>query len=474
MAPARLPAAQRAFFIFQSPSTETVPGTVATNFTITLTYSNASGTINNAVFTNGVSVSPSGQGVTAALSSIYAGPINSGGGTTNLMLTVSAASNAPANTAYQIIVAATNNSFTANVPPGIATITNTLVVGPPPNSNGFTIALSPAAVSCRAGTATNFTTTVTLMDCSATISGTITNGVTVSGPDPTNVTASLNDFRAALTNNFGQTDLILSINVNSNAAAGSYTITVRGTNSAFTANPTPGVASAAFTLSLASLKQFAVGLDPVAETLTEGDVGKVTVAVTLTNLSDALQETITNSVAVFGPRPANSVTAGLSSVYASPSARGGTATITLSITNNASGPPGTYQVIVSAANSDFTDNAPTPGIASATNFLTVTALPLSIQEFRVTGTNLALTGAGGGPGSPCLVFASTNLALPLSQWTPILTNGYDANGRFNLLIALTNTLNPNAAAQFFVLAPAMGTTPVATPTFTPPARSHLL
>jgi hypothetical protein len=87
--PNGVPAAQRAFFIFQSPSTEMVPGSAATNFTVTLTYSNASGTINNAVFTNGVSVAPSGQGVTASLSP-FTSPIASGGGTGTLPLTISA------------------------------------------------------------------------------------------------------------------------------------------------------------------------------------------------------------------------------------------------------------------------------------------------------------------------------------------------------------------------------------------------
>jgi hypothetical protein len=82
-------AAQRAFFIFQSPATEVVPGNTATNFIVTLTYSNASGTINNAVFTNGVSVAPSGQGVTASLSP-FTSPIASGGGTGTLPLTISA------------------------------------------------------------------------------------------------------------------------------------------------------------------------------------------------------------------------------------------------------------------------------------------------------------------------------------------------------------------------------------------------
>ena len=44
------------------------------------------------------------------------------------------------------------------------------------------MALSPTAASCLAGIATNFTSTVTLEDHSLTLSGTVTNGVTVSPP----------------------------------------------------------------------------------------------------------------------------------------------------------------------------------------------------------------------------------------------------------------------------------------------------
>lgn len=43
-------------------------GSIATNVIVTLTYSNASGAINNAVFAKGVSVTPPGQGVTATSS----------------------------------------------------------------------------------------------------------------------------------------------------------------------------------------------------------------------------------------------------------------------------------------------------------------------------------------------------------------------------------------------------------------------
>jgi len=244
-------AAQRAFFIFQSPAVETVPAGLATNVTITLTYSNASGTINNAVFTNGVSVVPSGQGVTASLNSTSPA-VSDNGGTATLPLSLSATAAASGNTAFQIIVSATNNAFTANVPSGIASITNTFVVGALANSNAFSLALSPATASVPAGVATNFNATVTFVDYSATISGLITNSVTVGGPDPAHVAAALNNNYAALTSNFGETNLTLTITVDSNALAGTYTITVVGTNNAFAANPTPGSAAASFSLTLTS------------------------------------------------------------------------------------------------------------------------------------------------------------------------------------------------------------------------------
>lgn len=460
-------AAQKQFFVFESPASEMVPAGIATNTAITLTYSNASGTINNAVFTNGVSVTPAGLGVTAVLSSTYAGPINSGGGTTNLTLTISMTSNAPANTTFQIVVSATNNSFTANASPGVASITNVFMTGAEAYSNAFSMMLSPGAAVCRAGTTTNFSSTVTFVDHSATISGTVTNNVSVSGPDLLNVTASLNNRYAILTNNFGQTNLTLTVNVNSNAAPGDYAITVTGTNSAFTDNPGPGAASASYNLTVSTVKEFSLGLSPQVETILGGAVSHIAVTVTVTNLSTMLAEPVACGVTVSGPNPGN-VTAGLSAGSVFPTAAGGTVSFTLSITNNDSSLPGIYQVVVGATNGDFTDNVPVPGIALATNLLAVTSPPLSIQHFSLSGKNMDVTGVGGGPNGQYLIYSSTNLVFPLSQWTHLLTNTFDLNGNFNTLLALSNTLYPNAASQFFaVVSPAIGTNPVATPVFSP-------
>jgi len=355
--PHRLAAAQRAFYILQSPSTETVPGNLATNFTVTLTYSNASGTINNAVFTNGVSVAPSGQGVTASLSP-FTSPIASGGGTGTLPLTIAATASAAAGS-YTAVVWSTNGSFTANTPiPGVVSSTNLFIVGASANSNAFSTALSPVAASGLAGLAANYTSTVTLVDYSSTLAGWVTNGLSVSGPDTVDVTASLDNQYAALAANFGQTDLTLTITVNAGAAPGAYTITVNGTNAAFTANLTPGVASATYTL------------------------------------------TLTNTAMVKPAQPA-------------------------------------------------------------------------IQSFGLSGSTLTITGTNGVSNWPCVVLASTNLALSLSRWTPVITNTFDGSGECHTSFGLTNTLSSTAGQQFFTLfQPTNPLSPVASPTFSPAAAPY--
>src|SRR4029077_17184693 len=126
----------------------------------------------------------------------------------------------------------------------VASITNTVTVGAPANSNAFSISLSSGAGASASGIATNFVSAVTLVDQSSTVSGIITNGVSVSGPDTVDVTAMLDNAYAAVTNGFGQTNLTLTILLNSNAAAGNYSITVAGTNSAFTDNLPPGIGTA--------------------------------------------------------------------------------------------------------------------------------------------------------------------------------------------------------------------------------------
>ena len=53
--------------------------------------------------------------------------------------------------------------------------------------------------------------------------------------------------------------------------------------------------------------------------------------------------------------------------------------------------------------------------------------------------------AGGLAGATYRILTATNAALPLVQWTPIVTNQFGASGGFSY----TNVVQPNLRAQFF-------------------------
>jgi hypothetical protein len=73
-----------------------------------------------------------------------------------------------------------------------------------------------------------------------------------------------------------------------------------------------------------------------------------------------------------------------------------------------------------------------------------------IAGVSLAGTLLTLSATNGIPGDSYAVLASTNAALPLSQWQPITRNGLlDATGALNTSIQLSNTLGANAPQQFF-------------------------
>ena len=65
----------------------------------------------------------------------------------------------------------------------------------------------------------------------------------------------------------------------------------------------------------------------------------------------------------------------------------------------------------------------------------------------LSGTNLIFNGEGGASGSNYVILASTNLALPLTKWTALLTNTFDGTGQFHY----TNTASRANAQEFFIL-----------------------
>ena len=81
--------------------------------------------------------------------------------------------------------------------------------------------------------------------------------------------------------------------------------------------------------------------------------------------------------------------------------------------------------------------------------ITVSPPPV-LGGVSVSGTNLVITGANGCAGLTYYVLSTTNLLLPISQWTPIATNTWSANGNFS--VTLTNVVNPSMPQCFYLLA----------------------
>ena len=81
----------------------------------------------------------------------------------------------------------------------------------------------------------------------------------------------------------------------------------------------------------------------------------------------------------------------------------------------------------------------------------VSVLPAQagIGSIQLSGQNLILNGVNGLSGATYYVLTSTDITLPLSQWTRVATNVLNAGGNFTL--TATNTVTPGAGQQFYML-----------------------
>ena len=82
--------------------------------------------------------------------------------------------------------------------------------------------------------------------------------------------------------------------------------------------------------------------------------------------------------------------------------------------------------------------------------LVLTSSAPSVPHFNtisISGGNLTFAGTNGTPNGTFYVLSSTNVALPLSSWTPISTNNFDANGNYNVVLPITTSL----VKQFYAL-----------------------
>ena len=70
-----------------------------------------------------------------------------------------------------------------------------------------------------------------------------------------------------------------------------------------------------------------------------------------------------------------------------------------------------------------------------------------VSSESIVGGNFIISGSNGTPGSNYVVLTSTNVALALTNWTPVLTNTYDGTGAFHA----TNAINPAARRGFYII-----------------------
>ncbi len=90
------------------------------------------------------------------------------------------------------------------------------------------------------------------------------------------------------------------------------------------------------------------------------------------------------------------------------------------------------------------------GIESTVGYVTVWVSPLrapTLTGGALVGTNLVFSGTGGGPWATFTVLSSTNLALPLANWTVERTGNFDGAGAFTL----TNPVVPGTPVKFYTV-----------------------
>lgn len=80
--------------------------------------------------------------------------------------------------------------------------------------------------------------------------------------------------------------------------------------------------------------------------------------------------------------------------------------------------------------------------------ISIDALPRpSFASPTFSGNDLVLSGSGGPANGTYYILASPDIAVPLTNWTVLVTNTFDAAGGFSF----TNTVNPGSPQQFFTL-----------------------
>lgn len=92
--------------------------------------------------------------------------------------------------------------------------------------------------------------------------------------------------------------------------------------------------------------------------------------------------------------------------------------------------------------------AATSGTAASVTIVEIVSTPTIIQTITRSGDQMIVNGVGGFVGATYRILSTTNVALPVAQWMPIVTNQFGAGGSFSY----TNVIQPNTPGRYFRVA----------------------
>jgi uncharacterized membrane protein len=320
----------------------------------------ASGTVNVTLargggFSNPVNVTVEGlpTGVTATVA-----PTQLTGTTTSALITVNVASTAAAGT-YPITVRASATGV------GAATATYSLTVTAVATPN-YSLTATPAAVSAAPGA--SVTSTIGIQR--TTFTGAI--ALTLDNP-PAGITGSFNPTPATADQS------VLTINVGSTVAPGSYNLTVKGSATG------PGDKTTTIALTVtAPTATFTVAATPTALNISAGASGNTSVAIVRTNFTTDVALTLV------------SPPAGITGVFTPATLTGTTLTSNLVLSVAGTVAPGTYPITVQGTGGSLTRTATVNVTVPAPSGFTISATPaaLSLAAGASGNTSVAIVRTG--------------------------------------------------------------------------------
>jgi autotransporter-associated beta strand protein len=188
----------------------------------------------------------------------------------------------------------------------------------------------------------------------------------------------------------------------------------------------------------------------LAGNVAPGDAGSSAGGIFTISGNLTLQGTATFRISVTGGSPANDQISGITTAN-----YGGTLVVN-NVTSDATVMTNgqSFQLFSAGSGSgNFASIVGSPGAGlsyvfnPATGVLSVRNVP-HFTYVSVSGTTLNISATNGTPSGNYVLLGSTNVALPVAQWIPLLTNAFDGSGSFNLS---TNIVNPGVPVQFYIL-----------------------